>query len=110
MLAALHQILAGEIYVPAALLAAVQSIEGPAPADSVTARGTDHGLTDRQLEVLGLLGQGLSNKAIARRLDISEGTVKLHMSAIFRILEVGNRTEAVTVAQRAGLFDESRAT
>jgi len=104
MLTALRQILAGEVYVPAALLAAVQSIEDPAPASPDTARGTSHGLTDRQLDVLALLGQGLSNKAIARRLDVAEGTVKLHMSAIFRILEVGNRTEAVTVAQRSGLL------
>ena len=55
-------------------------------------------LTPRQYDVLRLLGKGQANKEIARALDISEGTVKIHLAAIFRVLEVRNRTEAVLKA------------
>ena len=56
------------------------------------------GLTSRQREVLSLVGQGLSNRDIAARLDIKEGTVKLHVSALLRQLGARNRTEAVRLA------------
>jgi DNA-binding NarL/FixJ family response regulator len=59
-----------------------------------------HGLTQRQLDVLALLAQGMPNKAIARELGLSEGTVKVHLLAIFRVLSVRNRTEAVVAAQK----------
>src|SRR3546814_20829395 len=52
-------------------------------------------LTERQIEVLRLLSQGKPNKSIARDLNISEGTVKIHLAAIFRALDVRNRVEAV---------------
>jgi DNA-binding NarL/FixJ family response regulator len=55
-------------------------------------------LTPRQYDVLRLLGKGQANKEIARALDISEGTVKIHLAAIFRVLDVRNRTEAVLKA------------
>ena len=59
-----------------------------------------HGLlTPRQLEVLKLLSGGLSNKQIARALGIREGTVKIHLAAIFRALHAPNRTAAVVAAQ-----------
>jgi DNA-binding NarL/FixJ family response regulator len=60
----------------------------------------EFGLTGRQIEVLSLAAQGKSNPAIARHLGIVEGTVKLHMSAIFKALEVRNRSEAVLLASR----------
>lgn len=60
----------------------------------------EFGLTERQIEVLSLAAQGKSNPAIARHLGIAEGTVKLHMSAIFKALEVRNRSEAVLLASR----------
>ena len=60
----------------------------------------EFGLTDRQIEVLSLAAQGKSNPVIARHLGIAEGTVKLHMSAIFKALEVQNRSEAVLLASR----------
>lgn len=62
-------------------------------------------LTPRQREVLALLGQGKSNKEIARILDLSEGTVKLHVTAILKALNVSNRTGAVVAASRLGLTD-----
>lgn len=60
-------------------------------------------LTPRQREILVLLSQGLSNKEIGLRLKLAEITVKLHVSAIFRALNVVNRTQAVLVARRFGL-------
>ena len=61
-------------------------------------------LTPREIEVLQMLGSGLSNKAIAKRLNISEHTVKFHVSSIFQKLSVSTRTEAVTVGVRLGLI------
>jgi len=61
-------------------------------------------LTPRELEVLRRLGAGESNKAIARRLDISEATVREHLTAVYRALDVASRTQAVLEAQRRGLL------
>ncbi len=61
-------------------------------------------LTPREIEVLQMLGSGLGNKAIAKRLNISEHTVKFHLSSIFQKLGVSTRTEAVTVGVRLGLI------
>ncbi|MGD0619232.1 MAG: response regulator transcription factor [Bryobacteraceae bacterium] len=60
-------------------------------------------LSDRELEVLGLLVEGLSNKLIAHRLFISEHTVKTHVTSILAKLGVSSRTEAVSQAIRRGL-------
>lgn len=61
-------------------------------------------LTPREIEVLQMLGFGLGNKAIAKRLSISEHTVKFHVSSIFQKLGASTRTEAVTVGVRLGLL------
>ncbi len=61
-------------------------------------------LTARELELLGLVADGLPNKAIAQELSISENTVKYHMKNILSKLDVHNRTEAVAQAIRAGLI------
>lgn len=101
MLSALRLVLAGGVYVP---LHAMQ--QAPAKAASPTAaqgRGWTSGLTARQMEVLRLLAVGKPNKVIARELDLSEGTVKIHLSAIFRVLDANNRTEAVLAAQQLNL-------
>jgi DNA-binding NarL/FixJ family response regulator len=60
-------------------------------------------LSEREVEVLGLVGQGLSNKEISRELSISEKTVKNHISNIFSKLHVCDRTQAVLYAIRKGL-------
>jgi DNA-binding NarL/FixJ family response regulator len=62
-------------------------------------------LTQREIELLRLVAEGMSNKAIAQTLSISENTVKYHMKNILQKLGVQNRTEAVTQAIRAGLLD-----
>ncbi len=59
--------------------------------------------TKRQLDVLLLLGQGRSTKEIARTLELSEGTVKVHLAAIYRGLNARNRTEAVALASKLQL-------
>ncbi|MGE0861562.1 MAG: LuxR C-terminal-related transcriptional regulator [Gammaproteobacteria bacterium] len=94
LMGALSLVLAGEIYLPTLLLDSV----------AAGAQREQPGLTERQLDVLKLLAEGRSNKEIARSLDIAEKTVKAHVGAIFRYLNVTNRTQAVTVAQRARLL------
>jgi len=61
-------------------------------------------LTPREIEVLGMLAEGLGNKTIARRLGISEHTVKFHVSSILTKLKASSRTEAVTLGARQGLI------
>ena len=61
-------------------------------------------LTPREVEILALVGQGLSNKAIARRLGISAHTVKYHMESVFAKLAVNSRAEAVTSGLRRGVL------
>lgn len=61
-------------------------------------------LTPREIEVLGMLALGLGNKIIAKRLGISEHTVKFHISSIFQKLNASSRTEAVTLGAKLGLI------
>ncbi|HEX2516528.1 MAG TPA: response regulator transcription factor, partial [Chloroflexota bacterium] len=67
------------------------------------AMGAEAELTLREGEVLGLVAEGLANKAIARRLGISEHTVKFHVAAILAKLGAGSRTEAVRLGAQRGL-------
>lgn len=100
MLQAIRLILAGGTYAPLRCLSRVTSGE----AEGVPPNGSD--LTPRQIEVLRLLARGQPNKAIARELGLSEATVKVHLLAIFRVLNARNRTEAVVAAQkRVGLIN-----
>jgi DNA-binding NarL/FixJ family response regulator len=61
-------------------------------------------LTEREMEVLELLADGLANKQIALELEISEHTVKFHVSSIYTKLGAANRTEAVRIGARLGLI------
>jgi len=70
--------------------------------------GTLLKLTPRQQETLELLAQGYSNKEIGLRLGLAEITVKVHVSAVFRALDVVNRTQAVLAARRQGLCFEDK--
>ncbi len=65
-------------------------------------------LTARERDVLALVGAGLSNAEIARRLHLVEGTVKAHMTAIFTSLGVRNRVQAAVLAHKADIVDEDR--
>jgi DNA-binding CsgD family transcriptional regulator len=62
-------------------------------------------LTPREREILGLIGEGLSNKAMARRLGISVHTVKFHLEALFAKLDATSRAEAVTKGLRGGVIE-----
>ena len=66
--------------------------------------GAHLGLTQRESEVLELMVQGLTNRAIARRLVIGEETVKTHASAVYRKLDVEDRGQAIAAALREGMF------
>lgn len=74
-------------------------------SDKNSASSTTEQLTQRQCEVLDLLCQGLSNKLIARRLILSEFTIRGHVQAILRFLQVSSRSEAVFAARRMGMID-----
>lgn len=78
----------------------------PAPAPHARALPTSQSqaLTPREIEVLGMMAEGLGNKTIAWRLGISEHTVKFHIASIFSKLHAGSRTEAVTLGIRQGLI------
>lgn len=78
--------------IDAALAGRKLPYQPPAPASAEPA--PDMALTPRMQEIRNLLQQGLSNKHIARELNLSEGTVKNYMTEIFRLLQVSNRTQA----------------
>lgn len=76
----------------------------PLQIEKLAAGLTGQTLTSRELDVLTLLAQGLSNKEMGSRLFVTETTVKSHLRAIFSKLNVLSRTEAVTIATRRGLI------
>lgn len=76
----------------------------PSMVEKLAAGLSSESLTGRELEVLTLLAQGMSNKEIGARLSVTETTVKSHVRAIFAKLNVLSRTEAVTAANRRGLI------
>lgn len=114
MLSAIRLVLAGGVYIPPLLLASAQAQgwqpgagtsptggrDGPHAGESHSLDGLRQLLTERQVDVMRLLSQGKPNKLIARDLGISEGTVKIHLAAIFRALNVRNRVEAVVASRR----------
>lgn len=100
MQSAVRLVLAGGVYLPAQMLLSDEPVVSAhsAPVEPLK-------LSERQREVLRLLAAGKANKQICRELDIGEGTVKVHIAAVFRLLEVSNRTEAANAARRLGLLD-----
>lgn len=94
---ALRDVLNGRVHLPP------QALERAALPAGEASDATELGLSPRQLDVLRLLVEGRSNKLIMRELDLSESTVKTHLQAIFRRLEVNSRTQAVVAAARLGL-------
>jgi two-component system, NarL family, nitrate/nitrite response regulator NarL len=104
----LQQVLEGNVTVPLALQSSGPPVSHALPgasADSIAAGEPDVALlTLRQLEVLSRVCQGKTNKQIATELGLSEKTVKAHVTAIFKVLGVVNRTQAVLVARRVGMI------
>lgn len=88
---AIEAVLAGKTFIDPTLAAELLSPSGDA-------------LTQKELEVLSLMGEGMSNKVIAHEMDVSIETVKTHVAAIMRKLESGSRTEAVVQGFRRSLL------
>jgi len=107
MLQAIRLVLAGGQYLPPQLMQMLPDDPVVPAIKSSTAKQESRGdanrldsLSPRQLDVFALLAQGLSNKAIARQLNVTEGTVKSHVATIFDVLNVHNRVSAVAEARR----------
>ncbi|MCP5264841.1 MAG: response regulator transcription factor [Burkholderiaceae bacterium] len=101
---ALRLIVAGHVYVPQEVVSTrrlpATDLRPRAPVDGDPRR---LGLTERQIDVLRLILKGYPNKLICRDLDLAEGTVKVHVSAVLRALGVRTRTQAVIAARELGL-------
>ncbi|MGC2166065.1 MAG: response regulator transcription factor [Gallionella sp.] len=93
MLCALQLVLSGSVYIPPLLMSSQSSGRTDAPR-----------LTPKQFMVLQQLCKGCSNKEIGLNMHLSEATIKGHISAIFRELNVRSRTEAVSIAKQRGLI------
>ena len=106
MLSALNLVLAGGGYVPPQMLQQPSMLGAGASerTDKRSLNTNEYGLTARQMQVLGHLAEGLSNKQIAQAVDLAEGTVKIHVAAVYQILRVNSRMEAVRVAEQLGLI------
>jgi DNA-binding NarL/FixJ family response regulator len=102
LLSAIRLVLEGELYVPPLMVDKPESDDDDPVARSHA--GAAVRLTERQIEVLSMLSEGQPNKKIATRLNLSEKTVKAHISAIFKALNVVNRTQAAAVGRQAGLI------
>lgn len=106
MLNAFRLILSGGVYVPPEIFGKSQPAPSAQPRPGQSPSAAELGLTNRQMEVLMLMMEGKSNKAICRVLDLAEPTVKNHVTAILRAFKVSNRTEAVIAAGTLGLGPE----
>ena len=113
ILSAVNLVLSGGVYIPAELLQGTSQDEfnmlkqlENVPEEQNLAEKVKI-LTPRQIEVLRLIAMGKSNKQIAYELGLSEGTVKLHVTAILKLLNVYNRTGAVAAANHLGLLKKN---
>jgi two-component system nitrate/nitrite response regulator NarL len=100
LLSAIRLVLNGDLYIPPLVLEQIAR-DGPA---NVAKGGNPSLLTARQVEVLTLISEGNPNKTIATKLALSEKTVKAHITAIFRALNVVNRTQAAAAAREARII------
>ena len=108
LIAALRLVLADGIYLPPHVLDGYPPDRPISASQAARRDAVISELTERQLDVLIKAAQGKTNKIIARELHIAEGTVKAHLSACYRVLNVSNRVEAVYATASIGLVSESR--
>ena len=101
---ALQLVLDGGTYLPPSVLEPNPAISGSEKRSATASVSNGKILTPRQLQVLGLVAQGMSNKQIAYDIGVSEATVKLHINALLRSLGATNRTQALIKAQKMGLI------
>lgn len=117
IVAAVRAVALGEIYVPPSVSVvegnsfltvvsrnpvAPETMATDNPSPQRSRAGTKHNLSGRQNAVLDLILQGFSNKAIARELTLAEGTVKVHVNSLYRVLNVHSRLQAVTRVMEPG--------
>ncbi len=113
ILSAVNLVLSGGVYIPAELLQDTSQSEFnmlkqlEKLPETQDVREKIKILSPRQIDVLKLIAQGKANKQIAYELGLTEGTVKLHVTAILKLLNVYNRTGAVAAATHLGLLDEN---
>lgn len=103
ILNAIRLVLAGGAYIPNELLIKTSDPRLVELKDIDNKNEKKH-LTPRQIDVITLVSRGMANKNIAYELGLSEGTVKLYVTAILKILNVNNRTGAVVEAKRLGII------
>jgi len=115
IISAINLVLSGGVYIPKIALTPIDINQPPKDRHPTSSTGSSSTrtrfnnsdiedlLTDRQITILSNLVEGLSNKQIARKLDIADGTVRVHMSTIYRVLGVENRTQAVVKAGKLGI-------
>ncbi|ONI89467.1 DNA-binding response regulator [Saccharothrix sp. ALI-22-I] len=105
LLAGVHAVAGGGAYLaPRVAARVITTLRSTGLSRATTARARTDSLTGRERDVLALLGAGLSNARIARRLGLVEGTVKGHVSAILTRLDLDNRVQAAILAHEAGLI------
>ncbi len=100
LLSAVREVLDGNIFRPVCQQSSRIDDEMLLPPTKISLRPEEIGLTDRQSQVLALMVRGLSNRDIAAQLDLSEGTVKIHATAVFKTLGVTSRTQALVAVSR----------
>lgn len=114
IIGAINLVLAGGMYIPPEILQmsmrssseSVKELIKDLDENAYTEKKErNRGVTPRQLEVLRCLSEGLSNKQIAYKLGLSEGTVKIHITLLMKTLDVNNRVSAVREAMKRGLLD-----
>jgi two-component system nitrate/nitrite response regulator NarL len=102
LLKAIMKVNDGEVWIERSMMGSmIQEFNKPAMVDPEIAK--IESLTDREREVIGLIGEGLKNKQVGERLFISETTVTHHLSSVFSKLEVSDRLELIIYAFRHGL-------
>ncbi|MEH1123650.1 response regulator transcription factor [Micromonospora sp. CPCC 206061] len=109
LIAGVHAVAAGAAYLsPQVAHRVISELRDGRMSRGAAARDRIDALTEREREVLALVGAGLSNAEIARRLYLVEGTVKSYVSTILTRLDVRNRVQAAIIAYEAGLVDALR--
>ncbi len=97
---AISLVLAGDKFIPEQFLSDKNCLSNEAYIKSRSYRN----FSPRQIEVIKLVAEGLSNRQIADKMNIKESTIKLHVNSIFKILNVKNRTQALTKASALGII------
>ena len=112
IISAINLVLAGGVYIPPEILqmstqSSSEKVQKLLKDLSLSQMKSDKVLTPRQTEVINCMAEGLSNKQIAYKLNLSEGTVKIHITLLMRTLEVTNRTAAVRKAVQLGILNNN---